>query len=181
MILNIPKRHPLADRPLINWDLILVMEPLTIAGALIGAFLNKILPEQLLTVMLVLLLSFTAYNSLKKALKMYKAESRKLREQGLKPDGSKESELTHISQREKEKDINHAGDELLEDMDLQEGENPGAGDVGGVPVNGEEANDLQKIIDEERVIPMFNVNILVGLFIVVLAVNLQIFALSGLW
>jgi len=172
MILNSRKRHPLADRPLINWDLVLLMEPLTIAGALMGAFLNKILPEQFLVLMLVLLLSFTAYNSLKKAMKMYKAESRKLKEQGLKCDGSKESELTHISQKEKVKDVNQAGDELLEDMDLQEGENPGADDVDGIPTNGEEALKLQTIIEEERVTPMFNVNILVGLFVVVLSINL---------
>ena len=136
MILNTRKRHPLADRPLIDWDLILAMEPLTIAGALIGAFLNKVLPEQLLAFMLVLLLSFTAYNSLKKAIKMYKTESQMLRQQILKPDGSKESELTHISQKEAEKDINSACDGLLEDMDLQEGENPGAGVIDGLSVDG---------------------------------------------
>lgn len=28
-ILNTSKRHPLADRPLVDWDLILVMEPLS--------------------------------------------------------------------------------------------------------------------------------------------------------
>ncbi len=33
MVLNLPKRHPNADRPLVDWDLILVMEPLTMAGA----------------------------------------------------------------------------------------------------------------------------------------------------
>lgn len=33
MILNLPKRHPSANRPLVDWDLILVMEPLTMAGA----------------------------------------------------------------------------------------------------------------------------------------------------
>jgi hypothetical protein len=33
MVLNIPKRHPDCDRPLVDWDLILVMEPLTMAGA----------------------------------------------------------------------------------------------------------------------------------------------------
>jgi len=33
MVLNIPKRHPECDRPLVDWDLILVMEPLTMAGA----------------------------------------------------------------------------------------------------------------------------------------------------
>lgn len=33
MVMNLPKRHPNADRPLVDWDLILVMEPLTMAGA----------------------------------------------------------------------------------------------------------------------------------------------------
>ena len=28
-LLNTSKRHPLADRPLVDWDLILVMEPLS--------------------------------------------------------------------------------------------------------------------------------------------------------
>jgi hypothetical protein len=138
---------------------------------LIGAFLNKVLPEQLLTFMLVILLSFTAYKSLKKAVKMYKTESRMLRQQGLKPDGSKESELTHMNQKEAEKDMDMAGDELLEDMDLQDGENPGAGAIDGLPVDANEAV-LEKILEEERVTPMFNVKVMVGLFVVVLAMNL---------
>lgn len=33
MVMNLSKRHPDADRPLVDWDLILVMEPLTMAGA----------------------------------------------------------------------------------------------------------------------------------------------------
>lgn len=33
MVLNVMKTHPMADRPLVDWDLILVMEPLTMAGA----------------------------------------------------------------------------------------------------------------------------------------------------
>ena len=32
MWMNLEKRHPLVDRPLVDWDLILVMEPLTMAG-----------------------------------------------------------------------------------------------------------------------------------------------------
>lgn len=38
MLLNLPKRHPYANRPLVDWDLILVMEPLTMAGA-VGIFI----------------------------------------------------------------------------------------------------------------------------------------------
>jgi hypothetical protein len=33
MVINIPLRHPSANRPLVDWDLVLVMEPLTMAGA----------------------------------------------------------------------------------------------------------------------------------------------------
>ena len=38
MAMNLTKRHPDADRPLVDWDLILVMEPLTMAGAVIIFF-----------------------------------------------------------------------------------------------------------------------------------------------
>jgi hypothetical protein len=41
--LNARRRHPGVDRPLVDWDLILVMEPPTIGGALIGSFINKVL------------------------------------------------------------------------------------------------------------------------------------------
>ena len=155
-----------------DWDLILVMEPLTIAGALIGAFLNKILPETLLVVMLVLLLSFTAYNTLKKAFKMYRLETIKLREQGIKPDGTKESELTHMNAQDKAGDKKEAGDELLENMDLQEGESPGIGDMERAEVDRKAAEELKKIIEEERHAPKMNISVLVCLFVVVLAINL---------
>ena len=39
---NVPRRHSHFDRPLIDWDLILVMEPATILGALLGGYLNKV-------------------------------------------------------------------------------------------------------------------------------------------
>ena len=94
------------------------MEPLTIAGALLGAFLNKLLPEGLLVVMLVLLLSFTANNTLKKAFKMYGVESRALREQtGARADGTKESELTKMVHDKEEEDDEEAGDSLLDNQD----------------------------------------------------------------
>jgi uncharacterized membrane protein YfcA len=38
---NVRKRHAYFKRPLIDWDLILVMEPATILGALIGGYFNK--------------------------------------------------------------------------------------------------------------------------------------------
>ena len=75
VLLNLNKRHPDADRPLVDWDLILIMEPLTIAGALIGGILNKVLPEWLITILLVIVLSLTAHRALKKGFSLYKKEN----------------------------------------------------------------------------------------------------------
>jgi len=165
-LLNVRKRHPLADRPLVDWDLILVMEPLTIAGALIGAFLNKLLNETLLVVMLVALLSFTAYKSLTKAVKMYKIESRHLRTLE-NQDGTKTSELTRIVIEDDQEDEEEAKETLLENMQLQEGEHPG--DMTDVDMQSEE---LKLILQEETVTPVVNLKILGIMFVVVLFINL---------
>mmetsp|Transcript_33324 Transcript_33324/g.46619 ORF Transcript_33324/g.46619 Transcript_33324/m.46619 type:complete len:557 (+) Transcript_33324:56-1726(+) len=69
------RKHPLADRPLIDWDLIMVMEPVTILGALAGSFINKLLPGWLTSIFLVIVLTITTYRLLKKAIKLYQKES----------------------------------------------------------------------------------------------------------
>lgn len=39
---HLPQAHPLhRGRPLIDWDLVMVMEPSTILGALAGGYINK--------------------------------------------------------------------------------------------------------------------------------------------
>jgi len=187
-LLNSKKRHPLADRPLVDWDLILVMEPLTIAGALLGAFLNKILPEELLTILLVVLLSFTAYNTLKKAVKMYKLETA-AQNVRVGANGLKESELTMMASKEiSEEEMNEEGT-LLNNMQLQEGENPGSDESsGGDDENGRsgvkgvvfsgvhldgKTQQLLDIMEEEKRIPKGNVTLLVVMFLVVLFINLM--------
>ena len=76
LILNLRRRHPLADRPVIDWDLILVMEPLVLVGALFGTILHRVVSEKILTVLLVLLLSLVAHTTLAKAKRMFDAEKR---------------------------------------------------------------------------------------------------------
>ncbi len=52
-LLNVRKVHPdHPDRPAIDWDLMLLLQPMMIAGALIGVDLNKVLPEILLLVIM---------------------------------------------------------------------------------------------------------------------------------
>lgn len=165
--LNTRKRHPLADRPLVDWDLILVMEPLTIGGALMGAFLNKVLPEMLLTVLLVILLSFTAYNTLKKATKMYKAETKAMRRTN-KASAQRESELIRMAADE-ETD-GDAKEKLLDNAEeiVDEEEQPKQDEATPVVRN----DELEEILEEEKTTPVANLMILVTMFIVVLAINL---------
>jgi len=192
-LLNVRKRHPLADRPLIDWDLILVMEPLTIGGALIGAFLNKVLPELLLTVLLVLLLSFTSYDSLTKAMKMYRKETEQMRLAGIRADGTKESELTKMAEEQDDEDEEEAADSLLENEQeepIQEKKQDDNKKEGGEEVKKlvddeeESLNDvklredrvrrkeLEEMLEQERHVPSINLTILMALFVVVLAINL---------
>ena len=67
---NATRRHPLSNRPLIDWDLVLIITPLTLLGAIAGTYLNRILEEKVLVVLLVFLLSLVAHYTLKKARKM---------------------------------------------------------------------------------------------------------------
>ena len=75
-LLNMKKRHPLhPSRPCIDWDLLLLLEPMTMAGAMAGAIMNQFLPGIVVIVMLLLILSLTAYKTLTKGVSMYKKES----------------------------------------------------------------------------------------------------------
>lgn len=76
ILVNFRKRHPLADRPLIDWNLMLVMEPLVLTGALVGTLLHRLLSEKLLIVLLVALLSGMAHTTLSKARAMHQAETK---------------------------------------------------------------------------------------------------------
>lgn len=60
-VLNARKRHPELDRGLIDWDLILIMEPLTIFGAVLGSLISKVVPNIALTVALVLILAYMGH------------------------------------------------------------------------------------------------------------------------
>jgi len=197
-ILNVRKRHPLADRPLVDWDLILVMEPLTIAGALMGAILNKLLPEALLVTSLVALLSFTAYETLKKAIKMYKAETRAMRL-------LKESELTKIARKMEEEEEKEEETESLLDEDGEaseidisneakkdgnegDDEEEGGGGANNSSRTSNQDDDssefstatdlkhkeeLSTILEEDRHVPMGNVKVLMVTFVVIIFINIM--------
>lgn len=108
---NWTRRHPLADRVLIDWDLVLVMEPLTLVGALLGTLFHRLLSAKVLIVLLVLLLSITAHTTLSKAMRMYQAEIRYIRHlraaQSEPPIGSSPSSISKADTWGAASDVEH--------------------------------------------------------------------------
>lgn len=91
--LNVQKKHPRLDRGLIDWDLILAMEPLTIIGAIFGSLLSKVIPNAVLTASLVIILALMGHRTLTKGIKMWREESK-----GLENDSSIEMAPTSEGQ-----------------------------------------------------------------------------------
>jgi uncharacterized membrane protein YfcA len=150
---NRRKRHPLADRPLVDWDLMVMMEPMTIGGALVGAIINKVVSEVILTILLVALLACTAWTTLKKAVQMYK----------------KENELERMATISTAKDIEEAQG-LLQGKHMAQSSELSYSTMSVQEIS--TCQELKQVINNERKAPVQNVALLTGMFAVVLLVNL---------
>merc|ERR1712166_1084102 len=71
---NLFRRHPKADRPMIDWNFIALMQPMLISGAVMGSFLNKMVPDWVLAILLFIILVFTALRTYKNGMKKWKKE-----------------------------------------------------------------------------------------------------------
>lgn len=69
LLFNMRQRHPaFSSRSLIDWDMVGMMEPATMLGALFGAYIHKIMSPEWTVNLLVVLLSVTAARMLYKSL-----------------------------------------------------------------------------------------------------------------
>ena len=73
------RRHPLADRPVIDFWLSFVMIPPKLAGTVFGVLLNSVMPNWSILVILIVLLGITAWRTLASALRMWRADHRRTR------------------------------------------------------------------------------------------------------
>lgn len=79
-LLNAKKIHP--DHPhrsVIDWELIIQLEPMAILGALIGVMVNNVLSGLVLVILMVILLTATSYETLTKANQLHRKECEELR------------------------------------------------------------------------------------------------------
>lgn len=66
LIANLRLRHPLADRPMMDMGVALMLEPATLVGTVAGVLLNRFFPSWLITFLLIAVLGFTAYRTMRK-------------------------------------------------------------------------------------------------------------------
>jgi len=162
LLMNLVKRHPDADRPLVDWDLIVVMEPLTMAGAIVGAFTGKLLPDWILVISLVVLLAWTTHGTLEKAFSQYAKETKALQ------DASK-SLLAQAKDEEIEMVEEAESKSLLANDDDEESETKADKDLPSLSLN---ERRLNEILEAERSTPMFEVKLMSGMIGAVIAMNL---------
>lgn len=72
---SIFQEHPQKKTTIVDYNLCLVMLPLVLAGSFVGVIISNILPEAILTIILVVLLFYLTYDSLSKAIGLWKKET----------------------------------------------------------------------------------------------------------
>jgi len=74
LILNWPKRHPTADRPLIDFHLAALFVPTQLVGTMVGVLCNKTWPDWLIYILLVVFLTWLTRITIQKGLIIHRAE-----------------------------------------------------------------------------------------------------------
>jgi uncharacterized membrane protein YfcA len=77
LLVNIRMRRP-NGRPLIDWSIVVVMEPLTMICARAGSLLNELLPMWITTTLLTSLAAFLSSDTFLRFRRLYKIETSKL-------------------------------------------------------------------------------------------------------
>lgn len=86
VIINSRREHPAVHtRRMIDWEVVLVMEPSSILGTVLGAIMNKTFPVWLSMILMLAFLVATTVRTFKKALKLYGLESRALEANDVTP------------------------------------------------------------------------------------------------
>ncbi|KAG6597884.1 uncharacterized protein IUM83_07691 [Phytophthora cinnamomi] len=71
---NMLKRHPTADRPLIDPELALGMIPVVIGGTILGAVINKLIPSYIVSLLFVVVLAVSDARMTLRGIRLFKKE-----------------------------------------------------------------------------------------------------------
>lgn len=119
----VPQKHPLSNlRSLIDYNAVMVLQPMVLLGTVVGVFLNVVFPTWLITIGLTILFAVTSYRTISKGVKLRKkdvaaqkaaAEAKAKQEEEIhlkESEGDNGVELD--STKEKEKEEEEDGDEV---------------------------------------------------------------------
>ena len=95
VVLNSMARHPIVKtRPLIMWEVLILLLPLQLAGAGAGRVVNQIIPSLATTLFAMVVLLFTGYKVMIKGISMYKKEEEEKLKQISAEDKGPSAEMT---------------------------------------------------------------------------------------
>eukprot|EP00029_Vermamoeba_vermiformis_P009249 TRINITY_DN4554_c0_g1_i1.p1 TRINITY_DN4554_c0_g1~~TRINITY_DN4554_c0_g1_i1.p1 ORF type:complete len:560 (-),score=125.80 TRINITY_DN4554_c0_g1_i1:35-1648(-) len=80
-LLQIKRRHPVKNRPLVDYKLALIITPMVLLGTTLGAVLNQLMPQWFIAIVLVLVLTITLVHIIRVARRMVVEEKKKQREE----------------------------------------------------------------------------------------------------
>jgi uncharacterized membrane protein YfcA len=89
VFMKVNARHPTRDRPLILYKLIMLVQAPMLLGATFGALVSTTIPSWLIELMVTTTVVFLCYNTTKKAIALYRQETKELSNERLlsdKPD-----------------------------------------------------------------------------------------------
>jgi uncharacterized membrane protein YfcA len=75
IIIKVFLRHPVKQRPLIDFDIALLLSSPLLIGATLGVIINLVIPQWLVLMIMTLLLSYISIDSLRTSIKIYKKEN----------------------------------------------------------------------------------------------------------
>jgi uncharacterized membrane protein YfcA len=82
---SIFQKHPEKDATIVNYNLVAIMMPMVLIGSFVGVMISNLLPEAVLTIILVLLLFYLTYDSFSKAFELWGKETIAIQREGHKP------------------------------------------------------------------------------------------------
>lgn len=123
LIIALFQKHPNANRPMIDYDVSLLMTPTVLVGTMLGVLLNVMFPNWLILLLLLLLLGFTTIRTFQKGIKEYREESKALLE--AQKQVEMQNQIQHEQNEEKlqflQSDLERSHNEIdLNDLEMVE-------------------------------------------------------------
>eukprot|EP01125_Pyxidicula_operculata_P001094 TRINITY_DN1099_c0_g2_i1.p1 TRINITY_DN1099_c0_g2~~TRINITY_DN1099_c0_g2_i1.p1 ORF type:complete len:379 (-),score=65.54 TRINITY_DN1099_c0_g2_i1:163-1299(-) len=103
--------HPRISRPVIDYDLALMIQPIALLGTVVGVMLAQIFPDWLVLVLLILTLFTSTYLTGKKGVVKYRQETKQIKEENEKQEDANKDVVLSTKDISNNNDNKHERDE----------------------------------------------------------------------